>query len=411
MPAELLSDTEIRSAKAGDKPRKLRDGNGLNLLIHPNGSKYFQLRYTLHGKEKTLQLGVYPVMGLAEARIAAKAARQLVANNVDPVLNKRVQAAKHAASTANTFQSVAEQWLNIKRRTLAPSTLKKIEETFRANVYPRFSGVAIKDVSPLAVRHAMQVMERRGALELMGKCRAWIRAVFDFALSEELIQQNPVPENDLVLEKHKGESHPSLKSREDVAQFLRNLFEYPGRAETRLAIWLQILVATRPSELRLAEWAEFDLDRVLWTVPVERMKNRKHMKEPYVITLSRQAVAALKELYEFTSYSKLLFPSLVDSKKPISDMTLSKALRTIWPNYRIVPHGFRHLFSTMANEHGQFRHDVIEAALAHKDGNAIRATYNRATYIRERRELAQWWADELEGMRTGANVLVLHRFA
>src|SRR5688500_13336292 len=123
MPAELLSDVEIRSAKAGDKPRKLRDGNGLNLLIHPNGSKYFQLRYTLHGKEKTLQLGVYPVMGLAEARVAATAARQLVANNVDPVLHKRVQAAKQAASAANTFRSVAEQWVNIKRRTLAPSTL------------------------------------------------------------------------------------------------------------------------------------------------------------------------------------------------------------------------------------------------------------------------------------------------
>ena len=145
--------------------------------------------------------------------------------------------------------------------------------------------------------------------------------------------------------------------------------------------------------------------------PVERMKNRKHMKEPHVITLSRQAVAALKELREFTSYSKLLFPSLTDSRKPISDMTLSKALRTIWPDYRIVPHGFRHLFSTMTNEYGQFRHDVIEAALAHKDGNAIRATYNRATYIKERRELAQWWADELEGMKTGAKVLVLHQSA
>jgi hypothetical protein len=217
MAAELLSDIEIRNAKAGDKPRKLRDGNGLNLLVHPNGSKYFQLRYTLHGKEKTLQLGVYPIMGLADARVAAKAARQLVANNIDPVLNKRVRAAKQAASAANTFRSVAEQWLDIKRRSLAPSTLKKIEETFSANVYPRFGGVAIKDVSPLAVRHAMQVMEKRGALELMGKCRAWIRAVFDFALSEEMIEQNPVPEKDLVLERHKAESHPSLKNREDTA--------------------------------------------------------------------------------------------------------------------------------------------------------------------------------------------------
>lgn len=133
------------------------------------------------------------------------------------------------------------------------------------------------------------------------------------------------------------------------------------------------------------------------------------MTEPHIVPLSHQAAAALKELHNYTSYSKLLFPSVTSSTKPISDMTISKALRTIWPAYRIVPHGFRHFFSTMANEHGQFRHDVIEAALAHKDGNAIRATYNRATYIRERRELAQWWADELDGI--AADVIPLYRKA
>ena len=346
-------------------------------------------------------------MRLAEARISAKAARQLVADGVDPVQNRRIQSSRQAASAAKTFKSVTEQWLAIKQRTFAPSTHKKIKETFNATVYPRFGNLPIAEVTALVVRDAMQVMERRGALELMQKCRAWIRSVFDFALSEEMVEHNPVPQKDLVLKKHKEKRHPGLKSREDAARFLRNLFEYPGRAETRLAIWLQMLVATRPSELRLAEWAEFDLAKGLWTIPLERMKNRKHMTEPYIVALSRQAVAALKELHEFTSYSTLLFPSLTNSKRPISDMTLAKALRTIWPNYRIVPHGFRHFFSTMANEHGQFRHDVIEAALAHKDGNAIRATYNRATYIKERQELAQWWADELDGLRGGANVMPL----
>lgn len=409
MAAELLSDVEIRNTKPTDKPRKLSDGNGLILLVHPNGSKYFQLRFTLHGKEKMLQLGSYPNMGLADAREAAKAARQLVASGIDPVQNKRIENAKKAASAATTFQSVAEQWLAIKQPDLAPTSHRKIIQTFNVNVYPRFGSLPISDIRALTVRDAMQAMEQRGALQLMEKCRSWIRNVFAFALAEEMIKHNPIPEKDLLLKKHRGESHPRLKNREDAGQFLRNLFEYSGRAETRLAIWLQLLAATRPSELRLAEWVEFDLDKGLWTIPLDRMKSRKHMTEPHVVTLSLQAMAALKELHSLTSYSNLLFPSLISSAKPISDMTLSKALRTIWPNYRIVPHGFRHFFSTMANEHGQFRPDVIEAALAHKDANAIRSVYNRATYIDERRKLAQWWGDELEAMRAGGKVLTFKK--
>jgi integrase len=409
MASEKLTDIEVRNAKPASKPRKLGDGNGLTLLIHPNGSKYFQLRYTLHEKEKTLQLGVYPDLGLADARVKAQAARKLIADGIDPVQTKRVEAKKKAASAAATFRAVAEQWLTIKQRTLAPTTYRKIEQTFSANIYPRFGIYPLKDIDALAVREAMQAMEKRGALELMEKCRAWVREVFDFALGEGMIEHNPIPQKDLMLKKHRGESHPRLKSREDAGQFLRNLFEYRGRNETRLAIWLQMLVATRPSELRLAQWSEFELDKGLWTIPIERMKTRQHMTEPYVVTLSRQTIAALKELHGLTSYSPLLFPGLTDASKPISDMTLAKALRSIWPNYRIVPHGFRHLFSTMANEHGQFRHDVIEAALAHKDGNAIRAVYNKATYIKERRELAQWWADELEAMRDGGKVLSIKR--
>lgn len=405
MATEFLSDVEVRNAKPTDKPRKLGDGNGLTLLVHPNGSKYWQQRYTLHGKEKTLQLGVYPDMGLVDARAASKAARKLVANGIDPVQDKRRRTAAKAADATATFQSVVATWLEIKQRTLAPSSYRKITETFRANVYPRLGQIPIKDIDALLVRETMQVMEKRGALELMEKCRAWIREVLDFSLGEGMIEHNPIPQKDLMLQKHKGESHPTLKNRQDAGLFLRNLQEYPGRIETRLGIWLQALIATRPSELRLAEWVEFDLDKALWTVPMERMKTRKHMTEPYVAPLSRQTVKALQELKELTGYSKLLFPSLINSNKPISDMTFSKALRSIWTDYRIVPHGFRHFFSTEANEHGQFRSDVIEAALSHKDGNAIRATYNRATYLKERRELAQWWADELEAMRDSGKVL------
>jgi integrase len=399
MAAELLSDIEVRNAKPSDKPRKLGDGKGLTLLLHPNGSKYWQQRYTLYGKEKTFQLGIYPDMGLADAREASRAARKLVSDGIDPVQNSRIQKLTNAINAATTFEVVSAVWLKIKQRILAPSSYKKITQTFRANVYPRLGQIAIKEINAVLVREAMQVMEKRGALELMEKCRAWIREVLDFALGEGMIEHNPIPAKDLVLQKHIGESHPTLKNRQDAGMFLRNLQEYPGRIETRLALWLQVLIATRPGELRLAEWIEFDFDKAIWTVPMGRMKNRKHMTEAFIVTLSKQAVVALKELHTYTGYSNLLFPSITDNSKPISDMTIAKALRSIWPNYRIVPHGFRHFFSTEANEHGGFRPDVIEAALAHKDGNAIRAIYNRATYIKERRELAQWWADDLEAMR------------
>jgi integrase len=405
MAAELLSDVKVRNAKPMDKPRKLNDGNGLIVLIHPNGSKYWQQRYTFHGKQKTLQLGVYPDMKLVDARAASTAARKLVADNIDPVQERRRVATVKALEAASTFQSVTAIWMDIKQRTLAPSSYRKITQTFRANVIPRLGSIPIKEIDALLVRNALQAMERRGALELMEKCRAWMREVFDFALSEGMIEHNPILPKDLRLRKHMGKSHPTFMNRQDAGKFLRNLLEYPGRIETRLAIWLQLLTATRPGELRLAEWAEFDLNKGIWTVPIERMKTRKHMSEAYAVTLSRQAVDALTDLQEVTGYSRLLFPSLTNSTKPISDMTVSKAMRSIWTEYRIVPHGFRHFFSTEANEHGHFRADVIEAALSHKDTNTIRATYNRATYLNERRELAQWWADELEAIRDGGKVL------
>jgi integrase len=408
MAAELLTNVEVRNAKSGDKPRKLRDGNGLTLLIHPNGSKYWQQRYTLYGKEKTFQLGIYPDMGLTTARDASKEARNLVIAGIDPVQNKRKEIAQKAANAASTFEAVAAIWLRIKERTLAPSSYKKITQTFQANVYPRLGKIPLKDIDALLVRDIMQVMEKRGALELMEKCRAWIREIFDFALGEGMIEHNPIPAKDILLQKHKSEGHPTLRNRQDAGKFLRNLQEYQGRIETCLAIWLQMLIATRPGELRLAEWAEFDLDKAIWTVPIERMKNRKHMTDAHIAPLSKQAVKALHELMKITGHSKLLFPGLIDSDKPISDMTIAKALRSIWPEYRIVPHGFRHFFSTEANEHGHFRPDVIEAALSHKDGNTIRATYNRATYIKERRELAEWWASELEAMRDGGRIVSIN---
>jgi len=401
MASERLSDISVRNAKSAAKPRKLSDGNGLTLLVHPNGSKYFQLRYTLHGKEKTLQLGIYPDLSLADARVRAADARRLVSNGNDPVMEKRRQSDAKVAESEMTFQSVAVEWLRLKSSSISPSYQDKISATFTANVYPRIGKSPIHIISSPEVLATLRHMEARGALELMGKCRAWLRQVFDYAKATgKLKGDNPVSCLVDVLKKAERDSYPSFLNGKDAGEFMRRLTDYHGRPETRLAIWLLMLTAKRPSELRAASWSEFDLDKAEWNIPAERMKTRK----THTVTLSRQAVAALNELHPITGYTGLLFPGN-DPKKPMSEMTLTKAFKLLWPEYRVVPHGCRHFFSTMANEHGQARPDVIEAALAHKDKDAIRGTYNRATYIKERRELTQWWADELEAMRDGGKIL------
>lgn len=400
MASDLLTDKAISNAKRTDKLWTLKDGGGLFVLVHPNGSKYFQLRTTLHSKEKLVRLGIYPDMSLSDARQAAKAARKLVADGIDPVQEKRRKAEAQAADAETTFRSVAIEWLGVKDK-ISDSYREKIASTFAANVYPRIGNLPVKEITPPLLLSTLKVMEARGALELMGKCRAWLRQMFDYAKATGRLKgDNPASCLVDVLKKPESECYPTFQNRNDAGEFIRRLTDYHGRPETRLAIWLLMLTAKRPSELRAATWQEFDLDKAEWTIPKERMKTR----QPHTVTLSRQAVAALHELNQLTGYHNLLFPGS-DPSKPISEMTLTKAFKLLWPEYRTVPHGCRHFFSTMANEHGHSRNDVIEAALAHKDKDAIKGTYNRATYVKERRELAQWWADELETMRDGGKIL------
>ena len=400
MASNLLTDMTVRTAKVADKPRKLNDGGGLNLLLHPNGSKYFQLRYTLHGKENTHQLGKYPDMSLSDARQAAKVARNLVSSGLDPVQEKRKHTESQAIEARSTFKSVAVEWLETKDQ-ISDSYRAKIISTFKANVYTRIGKTPVKDITAPLLLTVLKKMEARGALELMGKCRSWLRQVFDYAKATgKLKGDNPVSCLVNVLKKGEREGYPTFKNRNDAGKFIRRLTDYQGNPETRIAIWLLLLTAKRPTELRAAKWAEFDFDKSEWTIPKERMKTR----QPHIVTLSTQADNALKKLKEQTGYGELLFPGQ-KNLKPISEMTLTKATKLLWPEYRIVPHGFRHFFSTMANEHGHFRPDVIEAALAHKDRDAIRGTYNRATYITERKALSQWWGNELESMRNGGKLI------
>ena len=403
--ADLLDDLTIRAAKPNLKQYTIRDGNGLFLLVHPNGSKYFQLRTTLHGKPKLIQIGSYPQVTLSEARNISREKRKLVKiEQIDPVLERKLSKQQKAKDADNTFQKIAEEWLLIKQRTLAPSTLLKIKQTFNANVYGEIGSYPISEIDNQHVRKCLLIMQKRGALEFMEKTRGWIKGVFDFALSDRLISENPIPIKDERLIKHVSEKYPRLQSKDDAGKLLRNLAEYAGSHEVATCVYLQLHFAQRPSELRLSRWIDFDLDKAVWTLPLEQSKSRKYMTKPHTIMLSKQAMAALLELKIHTGNSEYLF-ALRTPRKPVSEATIRKAFRALFTDYHVVPHGCRHLFSTQANESGLFRADVIESFLAHSGKDKIRETYNEATYDKERRELAQWWSDELDAARDGATLL------
>ena len=216
--------------------------------------------------------------------------------HIDPVLEAKLVKQQKAKETDNTFQKIAEDWLAIKQRTLAPSTYLKIKQTFNANVYGVIGKYPIKDIDNQLVRKCLLIMQKRGALEIMEKTRGWIKNVFDFALSDKLISENSIPAKDECLIKHVGEKFPRLQSNQDAGKLLRNLVEYGGSFEVATCVYLQLHFAQRPSELRCAKWVEFDLDNAIWTLPLDHSKSRRYMTKPNTVVLSKQGVKALKEL-------------------------------------------------------------------------------------------------------------------
>jgi len=398
MAAELLDDKKISYAKPAEKQYTLRDGKGLFVLIHPNGSKYFQFRSTVAGKPKLIQLGVYGVISLSQAREMARQNKSQISNGKDPVVEKKIAKANSILAANATFSAVYTAWLA--EKYISPAYHKKISSTIKVNVLPRLGEIPISQITPPVIKSALKIMEARGSITLAKKTKAWLKEIFDYATEDGLrIGDNPA--NVVKIKTpHEKEHYPSLKNRVDAGEFMRRLVEYGGRVETIIAIQVLMFTGVRPGELRLAEWNEFDLNVGVWEIPSSRMKMRK----PHTVMLSSQAIALLQQLKSLTGYQRYVLPDLTGSK-PISNATLIMALRRVWVDYRIVPHGFRHFFSTQANESRLFHKDVIESALSHGDENKIRGTYNQAEYRTERAKLAQWWADELDLMRNGAKVL------
>lgn len=402
-----LTDTKIKACKPQNKPYRAFDGGGLYVEIHPNGSRYWRLKYRMARKEKLLALGIYPAVSLQRARKERDKAKELIDAGRDPVTERRAARAADVHKAANTFEAVAERWMTTK--SWAQSYRESIESAFKRNIFPRIGKVPVADINARLLLSALRPMESRGALELLARSRRWCSEVLRYAIGEGLRDDDPATYIRNVLKKNESKNYPYLEHKQ-LGDFLRKLYDYQGRPESRLAVTLLLHMATRTGELRAAKWAEFSLEEKQWTIPAERMKARRKNPHPHIVPLSKQAIALLNELKQLTGYADYLFPN--HGKHPYaSENMINVVIHRLGYKGALVGHGFRSTFSTIANESGKWRADVIEIALAHKDSNAIRAIYNRATHLQERTKLMQWWSDTLDAAQKGGEVVTLKRKA
>lgn len=397
-----LSDVAVRNSKATDKPRKLSDERGLYLLVTKAG-KYWRFDYRHDGRRRTLAVGVYPDVTLAQARERRDQARALLANGADPSAVKQAR----KAATENSFEAVAREWHAKFSPGWVPHHADKIIKRFEREVFPWIGNRPIADISAPDLLAVLRRIEARNALDSAHRVHQNCGKVFRYAVATGRAQRDP--SGDLrgaippAVERH----HPTITEPKRVGELLRAIAGYSGSHVTRYALQLAPLVFVRPGELRKAEWSEFDLDKAEWRIPAHKMK----MKAVHIVPLPIQSLAILTELHALTGSGRYVFPGARTDARHMSENTVNAGLRRL--GYAVgdmTGHGFRSMASTLLNEQGWNR-DAIERQLAHAERDDIRAAYNYAEHLPERRKMMQAWADYLDKLKTGAEVIPIHRSA
>ncbi len=389
-----LTDAQIRNLT---KPGKHFDGVGLYLELTKAGGKYWRLKYRFGGTEKKLAFGVYPEVGLKTARDMTNAARKVLASGRDPGELRKAEKAKVIQETANTLEAVSRDWLTHQAARWAAVTLTRIRASLEADIFPALGSRPIASIKPGEIMAVVKKVEARGAADQADRVLKRVKAVYRWAVTHERIESNPMI--DLVpseIFKPRHVTHRPALADNDLPEYLAKLDAYEGDPSTMHALRLLMLTATRPGETRGARWAEFDFDAALWIIPAERMK----MKIEHRVPLSRQAVQVLRTMQTLTSDSDLVFPSPFYPSQSLSENTFNSALARMGFKGSATAHGFRALFSTVANE-CNWNPDAIERQLAHVERNGVRAAYHRSTYLDDRVKLMQWWADYIDGRKTG----------
>jgi len=395
----VLNEARIRAIRPKDRPYKLFDERGLFLLVTPSGGRLRRFRYRLGGVEKLLTLGAYPDVSLKRAREKRDDARKLVADDVDPSAKRQAE----RTAQADTFEAIAAEWLTLQRTKLVAETVSILEARLNTYLYPYLGSRAISAITVQDLLGVLRRIEARGKNETAHRVRSLASRIWRYAVATGRAERDITTDLRGALAPVKARNFAAIIEPARVGELLRAIHGYQGHGVvTALALKLAPLVFVRPGELRAAAWSEFDLDGAEWRIPAARMK----MGEQHIVPLASQALAILRELYPLTGRGRFVFPGVRSAQRPMSENTVNAALRRLgYASDQMTGHGFRSLASTRLHEMG-WRGDVIERQLAHAERNKIKAAYNYAEYLPERRKMMQAWADYLEALRNGRKVAV-----
>ena len=409
-----LSDTAIRNAKPGAKPLKMTDGGGMYLLLNPNGSRWWRFDYRFDGRRKTLSMGTYPDTGLKDARDKRDEARKLIAAGVDPGAQRKAVKAAGLDRAANSFEVVAREWLALKQREWTPGQYAKEHDRLENHAFPWIGHQAVADIGVAEIRPLLAHIVKRGHIEQAHRLRHQLSRVFRYAIATERATRDPAADLRDTLPARQPKNYPTIIDPAQVGELLRAMDGFTGTFVVDCALKLAPLWFCRPGEIRQAEWVQFDLDgeNPAYTVPPSIRKLRKAEKEnpntqPHIVPLSRQAVTILRELHQLTGRGRYLFPGARSVSRHMSDGAVNAALARIGYKGIITGHGFRHMARTLLGERG-WNPEALERQLSHKEPG-VSGVYNKSQHMPERRKIMQAWADYLDTLRVGDNVLPMTR--
>ncbi len=386
----MLKDASVRNAKPKEKMYRLFDGGGLYLEVTPKGGKYWRFKYRFAGKEKRLALGVYPDLSLADARELHAQARKALALGDDPGEVKKETKRRSVLNSENTFEAIANEWCESRKHKWVTSYSEAMVERLKRHVFPKVGHRPIKDITAPEFLAVVRVVEKQGSLDLAQRLMQASAQIFRYAVATGRAERNPLVDLKGAL-KPPVRKHQAYLKESELPEYLAKLEAYDGSIQTKLALKFLLLTFVRTTELRAASWDEIDFDKAEWRIPAERMK----MREQHIVPLSKQAVAVLKELKSLTGQWSYVFANQHKPSGFMSENTMLYALYRMGYHSKATGHGFRATASTILNEHG-YEPSVIERQLAHAERNEVRAAYNHAQYLPERRKMMQWWADHLD---------------
>lgn len=395
----MLTDTEIRKAKPGEKPRKLSDGGGLHLYLTPGGSRLWRMKYRYADKEKLLSFGPYPEVTLAEARRKRDEARAVLREGRDPGVAKKERQAAAIFDAGTTFEAVAREWHTANRAKWSDTHRYDVLHSLERDVFPSLGDLPIKAITAPMVLKVLRAIETRQAVETARRIRQRMSAVFVFAIASGRAENDPAAIVQGAMAPLKKGRQPAITDLEQAREILRQVDRAGASPVTKIALRLLALTALRPGTLATTPWAELEGVTDLWTVPAARMKLALHLKDDtardHLVPLSSQAIDAVDALRAITGRLPYLFPNGRHAHKPMSENAMGYLLNRAGYHHRHVPHGWRSTFSTVMNERYPADHRIIDLMLAHTPKDKVEAAYNRAAHLARRRELAQAWADLL----------------